>query len=205
VSPLEVALTALVLTAVGTGVSLVLLARHRRGESASHAARPEGVDAGRGTYESILVAFEDHRFVPEVLATAVRLAARRRRGIHVLATVVVPRRSDLDARMPEEELAARAVIEQARLQGGWRVTGHVERVRPGEAGRRIVEEARRLHARAIVMPLPRRGGTSLFGKTLETVLGERPCRVIIESPPVAPGAARRRPSALGPSPSRVDS
>jgi APA family basic amino acid/polyamine antiporter len=28
---------------------------------------------------------------------------------------------------------------------------------------------------------PRRAGTSLFGKTLETVLAERPCRVIIES------------------------
>jgi APA family basic amino acid/polyamine antiporter len=28
---------------------------------------------------------------------------------------------------------------------------------------------------------PRRAGMSLFGKTLETVLAERPCRVIIES------------------------
>jgi basic amino acid/polyamine antiporter, APA family len=28
---------------------------------------------------------------------------------------------------------------------------------------------------------PRRAGTSLFGKTLETVLTERPCRVIIDS------------------------
>ena len=34
------------------------------------------------------------------------------------------------------------------------------------------------------MPLPRRvAGGSLFGKTLETVLTERPCRVIIESVP----------------------
>jgi basic amino acid/polyamine antiporter, APA family len=32
------------------------------------------------------------------------------------------------------------------------------------------------------MPLPpRRTGSSLFGKTLETVLSERPCRVIITS------------------------
>ena len=30
---------------------------------------------------------------------------------------------------------------------------------------------------------PRRAGSSLFGKTLETVLAERPCRVIIESHP----------------------
>jgi APA family basic amino acid/polyamine antiporter len=62
------------------------------------------------------------------------------------------------------------------------VTGHWEKVRPGGGGRRIVEEARDIHARAIVMPLPpRRTGKSLFGKTLETVLAERPCRVIIDS------------------------
>ena len=41
-----------------------------------------------------------------------------------------------------------------------------------------------MRAAAILMPLPRRiAGGSLFGKTLETVLTERPCRVIIESMP----------------------
>ena len=49
-----------------------------------------------------------------------------------------------------------------------------------------------MRAAAIVMPLPRRvDGASLFGKTLETVLAERPCRVIIESRP-APGPAPPR-------------
>ena len=79
---------------------------------------------------------------------------------------------------------AESVIEQARVQGGRRVSGHVERIRAGQAGRRIVEEAIDMRAAAIVMPLPRRvDGASLFGKTLETVLAERPCRVIIESVP----------------------
>ena len=65
------------------------------------------------------------------------------------------------------------------------MTGHWEKVRPGQAGRRIVDEAREIEARAIVMPRPRkRPGTSLFGRTLETVLEERPCRVIIESEPL---------------------
>jgi basic amino acid/polyamine antiporter, APA family len=54
-------------------------------------------------------------------------------------------------------------------------------VRPGQTGRLIVEEARELRAHAIVMPLPPRSGTTLFGKTVETVLSDRPCRVIIES------------------------
>ena len=49
-----------------------------------------------------------------------------------------------------------------------------------------------MRAAAIVMPLPRRvDGASLFGKTLETVLTERPCRVIIESNPDATRGGRR--------------
>jgi APA family basic amino acid/polyamine antiporter len=48
-----------------------------------------------------------------------------------------------------------------------------------------------MRAAAVVMGLPQRvPGTSVFGKTLETVLAERPCRVIIESKP----AARPQPS-----------
>jgi APA family basic amino acid/polyamine antiporter len=46
------------------------------------------------------------------------------------------------------------------------------------------------------MPLPRRvDGASLFGKTLETVLAERPCRVVIESQPDS-GQRRKRQTAL---------
>jgi APA family basic amino acid/polyamine antiporter len=50
-----------------------------------------------------------------------------------------------------------------------------------------VDEARDIRARAIVIPLPpRRSGLPVFDKTLETVLVERPCRVIIEAPPGSP-------------------
>jgi APA family basic amino acid/polyamine antiporter len=133
-------------------------------------------------YESILVAFEDNDYSPEAVSTAVRLAARRRRGIHVLVTITVPPNSPIDAAMPEQEAKASSVIDSARVRGGRRVTGHWEKVRPGQAGRRVVEEAKEIRARAIVMPLPpRRTGTSLFGRTLETVLSERPARVIIDS------------------------
>ena len=61
------------------------------------------------------------------------------------------------------------------------------------AGRRIVEEAVDMRAAAIVLALPRRvDGASLFGKTLETVLAERPCRVVIESTPPPEGHTNRR-------------
>jgi APA family basic amino acid/polyamine antiporter len=94
----------------------------------------------------------------------------------------VPPNSPIDVPLPDEEAEAQSMIDSARVRGGRRVTGHWEKVRPGQAGRRIVEEAREIHARALVMSLPpKRTGASLFGKTLETVLAERPCRVIIDS------------------------
>jgi basic amino acid/polyamine antiporter, APA family len=139
-------------------------------------------------YDSVLVAFEEGEYDPEVVATASKLAARRRRGIHVLVTITVPSASPIDATLPEQELRAQEVIEQAKVQGGRRVSGHWEKVRPGEVGRRIVDEAREMRAQAVVLPLPRRaGGGTLFGRTLETVLSERPCRVIIESEPDGAG------------------
>jgi APA family basic amino acid/polyamine antiporter len=133
-------------------------------------------------YESVLVAFEEDSFSHEAVATAAQLAARRRRGIHVLVLIEVPPNAPIDASMPEQESHAASLIDSARVRGGRRVTGHWEKVRPGQGGRRVVEEARQIRARAIVMSLPpKRAGASLFGRTLETVLSERPCRVIIES------------------------
>jgi basic amino acid/polyamine antiporter, APA family len=172
--------------AVGVGVYVVY--RRRQGldlVSTLKVAVPRPVVEHEAEYESILVAFPDERtYSREAVATAAKLAAKRRRGIHVLVTITVPNTSPIGAELPEQERAAQSVIEQARVQGGRRVSGHWEKVRAGQAGRRIVEEAREMRARAIVMPLARRGsGSALFDKAMETVLTERPCRVIIESSP----------------------
>ena len=130
----------------------------------------------------MLVPVIDGRYDDHVLATAIKLAARKRRGIHVVSLVTVPNALPISAAMDEEEARAQSVIEQARVQGGRRVSGHRERIRAGQAGRRIIEEAQGMRAAAIVMALPPRvAGGSLFGRTLETVLSERPCRVIIET------------------------
>ncbi len=95
--------------------------------------------------------------------------------------------------MPEPEAAAASIVEQAKLQGGARVSGHWEKVRAGQAGRRIIEEAQDMHAAAVIMTLPRRvAGSSVFGHTIETVLAERPCRVVIESIPDDGADAGRR-------------
>jgi APA family basic amino acid/polyamine antiporter len=169
------------------GMATYVVYRRRQGldlVSTHKVAIPEPVVDHEAEYDSVLVHVGDGRFDEGLLATATKLAARRRRGIHVLVTIIVPNALDIDAPMAEAEAAAETVIEQARLQGGRRVTGHWEKVRAGQAGRRIIEEANDMRAAAVVLALPRRvAGTSIFGNTLETVLAERPCRVVIESRP----------------------
>jgi APA family basic amino acid/polyamine antiporter len=187
VTALHLAVAAAGIGWLALGLLVYMLYRRNQGldlVTTAKVAIPQPVLDHEAEYESILVAFDERTYDPDVIATAVKLAARRRRGIHVLVTITVPRTSPIDAELPEQEAAASGVIEQARLEGGRRVSGHFEKVRPGGEGRLIVEEARALRARAIVMPLRRRGvGGGGFGRTLETVLTERPCRVIIESSP----------------------
>jgi APA family basic amino acid/polyamine antiporter len=168
------------------GIATYVAYRRRQGLSLTQTAKivvPKPVVEHEVEYESILVAFEDDAYSPDAVSTAAKLAASRRRGIHVLVTITVPASAPIDAAMPKQEQKAQEMIDSARVRGGRRVTGHWEKVRPGEAGRRVVDEARDIRARAIVMPLQRRSGAPVFNRTLETVLAERPCRVIVEAPP----------------------
>ncbi len=180
---------------LGLGLLLYVAYRRRQGldlRSTHKVAIPQPVVDHEAEYDSVLVPMFDGRYDEHVIATAAKLAARKRRGIHVLALVTVPSALPIHALMADEEAQADSAIEQAKIQAGRRVSGHSEKVRPGQAGRRIIEEAQDMRAAAVVMTLPRRvAGTSVFGKTVETVLAERPCRVIIESRP----PARRRRSA----------
>ncbi len=175
---------------LAVGVASYVLYRRSQGLSLTQTTKivvPKPVVEHEVEYESVLVAFEDGLYSDEVIATAAKLAARRRRGIHVLLTITVPANLPVDASMPQQEARAQQAIDAARVRGGRRVTGHWEKVRAGEAGRRIVLEAREIRAAAVVMALPpKRTGTSVFGRTLETVLAERPCRVIIDSSPSVP-------------------
>ncbi len=79
------------------------------------------------------------------------------------------------------------------------MTGHVARVRPGQAGYSVADEAAEIKAEAIVVGLRYRNGVPLYDKTLQTILGERPCRVIVVSDPTdkTPTDPRRRPGRGG--------
>jgi basic amino acid/polyamine antiporter, APA family len=168
------------------GISIYFVYRRQRGLPVMETVKvvtPEPLGVEEVEYQSVLVAFDDDPFSEEVVATADRLAAKRRRGIHVLALITVPTHLPLDAPLEAEESEAQSKIERAKLICGMRVTGHVERVRPGQAGHVISEDARAIKAAAVVMQLRYRNGMPLYGKTLQTVLAERPCRVIVGAEP----------------------
>ena len=168
------------------GIAIYALYRRRHGldlVTTVKIAIPGPVTASEAEYESVLIALEVDHFTPQIVATAAKLAARGGRGIYVLVTITVPQSLPLDAKLLAQEASAAAAIEQARRLVGRRVSGRVVKVRAGQGGRVIVDEARAIRSQAIVMPLPPRTGTTLFGKTVEVVLAERPCRVIIESEP----------------------
>jgi basic amino acid/polyamine antiporter, APA family len=150
---------------------------------------PTPVGAEPVSYASVLVAFEEGTYSESAMATALKLAAHRGGEVRVLSTVTVPQHLDIEAPLPGAEELAAQVIETARQWAGrgQRVRGKVVKVRPGEAGHRIVKEALEARCDAIVMPMPRRrpSGRTL-SRTLEVVLAKRPCRVIIDSAPAYP-------------------
>jgi basic amino acid/polyamine antiporter, APA family len=183
------------------GISIYLLYRRQQRLPLAKTVKvitPEPLGVEEVEYQSILVAFEDDPFSKEMVATADRLAARRRRGIHVLSLINVPTHLPLDAPLEAEESAAQSKIERAKLICGMRVTGHVDRVRPGQAGHFIAEEARAIKAAAVVVQLTYRNGTPMYGKTLQSVMAERPCRVIVVAEPDSHDGAGQKASATVP-------
>jgi basic amino acid/polyamine antiporter, APA family len=158
---------------------------------------PEPLGVEEVEYRSVLIGFDDEgEFSPEMVATAVKLASKRRRGIHVHSMLTVPTNLPLNAKLVDREAEAQRKIEEAKLIGGQRVTGHVARVRPGQAGYSISEEAELIEAAAIVIGLRYRAGVPLYDKTLQTVLGERPCRVIVVSDPTSSPVATPTPALI---------
>jgi APA family basic amino acid/polyamine antiporter len=169
------------------GITIYVLYRRNQGLPLTRTVKvvmPEPLGVEEVEYRSVLIGFEDDEsFSPEMVATAVKLASKRRRGIHVHSMMTVPTNLPLDADLPEAEAEAGRRVEEAKLIGGARVTGHVARVRPGQAGYSLSEEATEIKAAALVLGLRYRNGVPQYDKTLQTVLGERPCRVIVVSEP----------------------
>ncbi|MCO5315012.1 MAG: APC family permease [Solirubrobacterales bacterium] len=141
---------------------------------------PEPLGVEEIEYRSVLVALPaDQPFSPDLIATASKLTSSQSRAIHIVALLTVPPNLPLDGAMKSEERLAREKIERARMIAGTRITGRVERVRPGEEGYFLARAARKLKAEAVVLGLESRGGAPHYGHTLEVLMRERPCRVIV--------------------------
>jgi APA family basic amino acid/polyamine antiporter len=146
-------------------------------------ATPEAVVDHEAEYESVIVALLGLRYSAAAMNTASVVAAKRRRGIYLMVPIVVPQSAPIDARMPEQERAAEALIEEARLQIGGRLEARWVKVRAGQFGRVVVEDARLTKARAIVMSIPPKAGSGSIYRSIDTVMAERPCRVILQADP----------------------
>src|SRR3954465_13429235 len=86
------------------GMTIFIVFRRRQGldlVTTTKVAVPKPVLEKEAEDESVLVALEPRHYSEGAVATAAKLAARRRRGIHVLVTITVPYSAPTDADLPD--------------------------------------------------------------------------------------------------------
>jgi APA family basic amino acid/polyamine antiporter len=132
-------------------------------------------------YRTIVVPVVRTGETEEALVAAARLAAERGATVAITTVIEVPLALPLDARLEREEDEAEALLDDAQaLVESYGVRAVTRLVRARRAGPAIVEEARRRNAELVVLGAPRRAGRHrLFGTTVDYVLRESPCRVLI--------------------------
>jgi APA family basic amino acid/polyamine antiporter len=132
-------------------------------------------------YRRVLVPVVPGQASDEALDVACRLAAER--GAHIWAVTVleVPLHLPLTAELPFEEERADRELDEAVAIGetyGVRVVPRLLRAR--SAGPELVAEATRRRAEIIIVGTPRRGRRrALLGRTVDHVLKNAPCRVMV--------------------------
>ena len=142
-------------------------------------------------YRNVLVPVVSRRESEAAIDLACRLATERRASIVARALVEIPLELPLDAPLDDATLErADLLLDEARAIGdayGVRVVGRL--VRGRKAGRAIVDEAARRNSEIIVMGSPRhdrdRRRGRIFGGTVDFVLKNAPCRVMVAAAPRA--------------------
>jgi APA family basic amino acid/polyamine antiporter len=131
-------------------------------------------------YRTILVPIVAGAGSQEAMDLAARLSSERRATIVALRVIVVPLERPLDADLGAEEERADALLDDARTAASAYGVRTIDRVvRARNAGRAIVEEAERRHAEIVVLGSPRTRRRAIFGKTVDYVLKNAPCRVMV--------------------------
>jgi basic amino acid/polyamine antiporter, APA family len=167
---------------LAAGVVVYFLVRRSRGEGLLEhvAAPPEALPETQFT--SILVPMKLGPIGEEMIATAVKLAEDRRAHVEALYVIRVPLDRPLEAELYDQEEAAAASLEEARILGadhGVDVEG--ETIRARSIGDAIVQEATRRGNDLIVLgSAPRwRRQSRFFSPTVEFVLRKAPCEVLV--------------------------
>ena len=166
--------------AIGLVLFLVVRRRAHLGllaESAPVAELPAGAE-----FERLLVPMKLGPIGEEMVATAVALATERGAEVDALFVIVVPLDRELDAPLYELEEQAAASLAEAVLLGeehGVRVEPIT--VRSRALGRAIVDEAGERGSDLIVLgSSPRwRRQSAFFSPTVDYVLREAPCEVLV--------------------------
>jgi APA family basic amino acid/polyamine antiporter len=167
--------------------------RRRLGQSLTETIRAP-IPIGPGValeYRNVLVPIVHRRESEEAVDLACRLATERGATIAAVTVLEVPLELPLDADLPDvRELEAHGLLDEARAIGdayGVDVVGRL--IRERRAGRAIVDEAERRNSEIIVMGAPRRdvrrGSALIFGDTVDFVLKNAPCRVMVAAAPKA--------------------
>jgi basic amino acid/polyamine antiporter, APA family len=131
-------------------------------------------------YRTILVPIVSGTESHEAVDLAARLAAERGATIVALRVIVVPMDLVLETPMVAEEQQADRLLDDARLAAdsyGVRLIDRVVRAR--QSGRAIVDEATWRQAEIVVLGAPRGAHKAIFGKTVDYVLKNAPCRVMV--------------------------
>ena len=134
-------------------------------------------------YRSILVPLAENAETDQALDVACRLAAEHRASITAVAVIEVPASLPLDAHMVDEAAHAKQLLKRADAVAdsyGIHVIGRV--VRGREAGEAVAQEAAARHVDLVVLGA-RRHHRKPFGHTVERVLRDSPCRVLVIAPP----------------------
>lgn len=135
-------------------------------------------------YRTIIVPVVRSGETEEALVAAARLAAERRATVVVMTVLELPLELPFDGRLPEEqEEKAEELLDDAQaLVESYGVRTVTRLVRARRASAAIVDEATRRGAELVVIGAPRRttgGRRAIFGGTVDHVLRESPCRVLV--------------------------
>jgi nucleotide-binding universal stress UspA family protein len=142
-------------------------------------------DAG---YRRLVVPVSGSAESERTVEVACALAAEHGAALTAAFVIEVSPLLPLDARMDEEELAARAALLRAEaIADAFGVRLHGRTIRAREAGRAIVDLVEDTHAELVVVAAARKRraySRSTLGSTVRHVLAKSPCRVLVVAPPV---------------------